>query len=116
MRCFTHSDRDAVGSCKACYKGLCAECAVDSEYGLSCRGEHEQVVAATDKMVARTVRAQESRGAVFIGPLFCGFLGVVFTFYGLLNQRMRLFLLVTGIGFIAYSAYNLSVILKATRK
>lgn len=29
MRCLNHRDREAVGTCKACSKGLCAECAVD---------------------------------------------------------------------------------------
>jgi hypothetical protein len=116
MRCYNHSDRDAVGSCRACSKGLCVECAVDSEYGLSCRGEHEQLVAATGRMVARTVRAQNARGARYIGPAFCGFLGIVFTVYGLLHERTRIFLVVSGVGFIVYSAYNYMVIRKAFGK
>jgi hypothetical protein len=28
MRCFYHHDKEAVGSCKSCGKGLCPECAV----------------------------------------------------------------------------------------
>jgi len=42
VRCYNHPERDAVGSCKSCCKGLCTECAVDLGHGLSCRGEHEQ--------------------------------------------------------------------------
>ncbi|MBU4189689.1 MAG: hypothetical protein KJ886_01655 [Candidatus Thermoplasmatota archaeon] len=29
MKCFYNPTRDAVGVCKNCGKGLCAECAVD---------------------------------------------------------------------------------------
>jgi hypothetical protein len=46
MRCFNHVDREAIGFCKACCKGLCPECAVDLGFGLSCRGEHEKRVAS----------------------------------------------------------------------
>ena len=28
MRCFYHQDKEAVGTCKSCGKGVCAECAI----------------------------------------------------------------------------------------
>ncbi|MBP7275989.1 MAG: hypothetical protein KBA51_07280, partial [Kiritimatiellae bacterium] len=35
MKCFNHEDRDAVGTCKSCGKGVCRECAVDMGKGLA---------------------------------------------------------------------------------
>ena len=36
MNCYRHPSRPAVGSCKACSKGLCLECAHDTKNGLAC--------------------------------------------------------------------------------
>ena len=42
MKCFFHQDRDAVGICKSCERGVCPECAVDLGKGLACRGRCEE--------------------------------------------------------------------------
>ena len=42
MKCFFHQDRDAVGVCKSCERGICPECAVDLGKGLACRGRCEE--------------------------------------------------------------------------
>lgn len=44
MKCFSHHDRDSVGICKSCARGLCAECAVEVDKGLACRGRCEDDV------------------------------------------------------------------------
>ena len=44
MKCFKHGDVDAVGVCKWCGKGLCADCAVDTDGGLACRDSCEEKV------------------------------------------------------------------------
>lgn len=36
MNCYRHPSRPAIGSCKACSKGLCLECAHDTKNGLAC--------------------------------------------------------------------------------
>lgn len=36
MNCYRHPSRPAVGSCKACSKGLCLECGRDTKNGLAC--------------------------------------------------------------------------------
>jgi len=36
MRCFKHPEREAVGMCKVCNKGLCNECAVEIDGFLFC--------------------------------------------------------------------------------
>jgi len=42
MRCFYHQDKEAVGLCKSCAKGVCAECAVDLGNALACRNRCEE--------------------------------------------------------------------------
>jgi hypothetical protein len=44
MRCFYHQDKEAVGLCKSCGKGVCLACAVDFSKGLACRGHCEDKV------------------------------------------------------------------------
>ena len=41
MRCFVHRDAEAVGTCRGCSKGVCAECVVDLGHSISCRGSCE---------------------------------------------------------------------------
>lgn len=41
LKCFYHHDRDAVGTCHACLRGLCPDCAADLGRGLACKGRCE---------------------------------------------------------------------------
>lgn len=45
MRCARHPDREAVGLCRVCLRGLCSECAADFGSALVCRGIHEEPLA-----------------------------------------------------------------------
>ena len=53
MRCFYHPEREAVGLCKACSKGLCTSCAVDLGHGIA------EAVTALHSLIARNARLQE---------------------------------------------------------
>jgi hypothetical protein len=56
VKCFYHHDADAVGSCKACSKGLCSACAVDVGQGLACRDACEEQVRRINQLVDRNIR------------------------------------------------------------
>jgi hypothetical protein len=56
MRCFYHQDREAVGSCKSCGKGVCAECAVDLGKGLACRNRCEDAAKALIQLIDRNLQ------------------------------------------------------------
>lgn len=45
MRCYYHSDAEAVGVCSSCGRGLCAKSAVEVEGKLARRGSCEEAVA-----------------------------------------------------------------------
>lgn len=82
MNCFYHPTLPAVGSCKHCQRGLCAECAVVVEDVLACKDRHETEVRNWEQLTARNffqskrVASGYMRNAVFygsVGTVFAGF-------------------------------------------
>jgi hypothetical protein len=53
MKCFNHPEADAVGTCKHCFKGVCARCAKDSGVGVVCGQACEDEVRSVRAMVER---------------------------------------------------------------
>ena len=53
MKCFTHSENEAVGSCKFCFRGVCTQCARDSGVGLACSETCEAQVKSVQALVDR---------------------------------------------------------------
>ena len=115
MACFYHHDRDSVGGCKSCGKGLCAECAVDLGKGLACRDRCEEDVRALMELVDRniklssqtaslmdTTRKVRSSGA-FSNLVF----GTAFMAWGLSNPARFSFVILLGACFLALGAFGL---------
>jgi len=115
MRCFYHQDKDAVGSCKSCGKGLCVECAVDLGKGLACRGRCEDDVRAVVELVDRNIKLQPTAtrliqaggSARLAGSLFFLASGAVFLIYGLTSEREMTFVTILGVCFLAYAVFQL---------
>jgi hypothetical protein len=112
MKCFRHRDAEAVGVCKSCGRGVCAECAVEFDKGLACRGRCEGDVEDLINLIDRNVSmaptinkrmATARRGSIisygffmvtgailFLAgvprghPRFIVWLGAAFVVYGLL--------------------------------
>lgn len=40
MECFNHHGKQAVGLCKFCMRGVCGDCARESEHHLACSEQH----------------------------------------------------------------------------
>lgn len=106
MRCFNHQDKDSVGSCKHCGKGLCHDCLTDLGHGLACRDTHEQAVESINTLITRNSQAQRMAPKIwYVVPTFTAFMGLVFAGYGLFSPRgPSTFTAILGLGFIAYSA------------
>jgi hypothetical protein len=62
MKCFVHQSADAVGLCRNCSRGVCAECAADRPSGVACKGRCESAVDAMDALVRRNVVAAGKPG------------------------------------------------------
>lgn len=107
MLCFNHPEKEAVGICKACQRGLCAECATDLGHGLACKGKHETQVNTLEAIINRSAKiyaiTPKTRNAA---PLFYGFTGAVFAGFGLLKGNgFADFSFVLGAGFVAFAIY-----------
>ena len=42
MKCYVHTNTDAVGLCSVCARGLCADCVTEARRKLTCRGQCEE--------------------------------------------------------------------------
>jgi len=67
MNCYEHPDRPAVGICKNCQKGLCADCAADVGDGLACKDRCEQAVRDINEIVRRSKTAYQKVGMAHRG-------------------------------------------------
>jgi prefoldin subunit 5 len=59
MRCFYHEEKQAVGLCKSCGKGICKECAVDLTTALACRGHCEESVRSIIQRISEYDKRSE---------------------------------------------------------
>lgn len=62
MKCFVHQSADAVGLCRNCSRGVCAECAADRASGIACMNRCEAAVDAMDSLVRRNVAVASKPG------------------------------------------------------
>lgn len=105
MRCFYHQEKEAVGSCKSCGKGLCVECAADLGKGLACRGRCEADVSAVNAYVDRNVA---TGGGYRAGSaLFLLVAGAACIAFGLTSERPIPLVTVLGGCFVAYGVFQL---------
>ena len=82
MRCFVHQDREAVGTCRACNKGLCPACVNDLGHSISCRGDCERKAHTLNAQVAQSaVVFSTQRRNRFFGPAFFVAMGVGFILF-----------------------------------
>jgi hypothetical protein len=70
MKCFRHSDLDAVGLCKYCQKGLCTICFADVGNGLACKNICEKRVRELSLWEPKNRKLVAASGSTVIA-LFC---------------------------------------------
>lgn len=115
MKCFYHSDRDAVGTCKSCGKGLCPDCAVDLTKGLACRDKCEKEVANIIALIDQNIQFSPAsrnimgnmRKNTFVQASFLLTAGAVFFLTGLALDKVFELPGLLGIVFIVYGCYVL---------
>jgi hypothetical protein len=64
MNCFYHDEIAAVGSCRACLRGLCRACAVELDSALACRDRCEENASAVVATVKQSVHFQSVSGGL----------------------------------------------------
>ena len=120
MRCFYHQDREAIGSCKSCGKGLCPECAVDLGKGLACRGRCEADAQAVIQLIEQNVRhmevveralqgrrsvLQQNTSTRYATGLFLAVAGAIFSIFGAADLENFAFAFALGIACLIFGIY-----------
>jgi hypothetical protein len=108
MNCYYHSQRQAVGICKHCQRGLCAEDAADVDGSLACKGRHEEQVRGLNLLEARGVLQARRMGAGYLrNAIFYALVGILFTGFGWIQYRFlglqAVFFMLIGV-FLLYVA------------
>jgi hypothetical protein len=115
MRCFYHHDKEAVGACKSCGKGLCPDCAADVGKGLACRGRCEEDVRAVVALIDRNIKLsgqttsllESGRRTRSGAAIFNLVIGIIFLAWGLNDLDRFSFIAVLGGCFLAYGLFGL---------
>jgi hypothetical protein len=108
MQCYFHPQRQAVGMCKFCQRGLCMDCAAVIDDVLACRNRHEEQVHRLEQLTARNLFQSSRLASGYIrNAIFYGLTGAVFTAFGLwqlnwLGLQSAVFILLGG--FLLYAA------------
>lgn len=111
MRCYYHPDKEAVGICKNCHKGLCPDCAADVENGIACRDRCENRVRALNEALEKGKRAYGRTRTLYSRiALICLLMGVLILLVGLaLLSEVGVILIPTGLIFVLASYFYYSV-------
>ena len=120
MKCFYHQDRDAIGTCKSCQKGLCPECAVDLSQGLACKSRCEDDVNSLIRLIQNNIKLspttsniiRASRRGGMLSASFYIVLGVMFAGWGL-HDEISLIAAI-GICFLVFGVITLIRVLRIT--
>jgi hypothetical protein len=123
MECFAHEGRPAVGTCRACGKGVCRSCAADLGRGLACAGRCEEPARALIASLEQSIRIQGLSGGMvhaartlWIGIAWVSLaVGVFVVLFGLSLPRFREIALL-GIPFLGIGALTLRVARRATTR
>lgn len=113
MKCFNHSEIDAVGVCKSCGRALCHDCIAEVGLSCSCKGRCEAAVASLNDYSERNRTVYQKHSAVYrwsgiialmLGILFAGCGSVSFfcddLVLGLVLLVFGLVVIGAGVGFM----------------
>jgi hypothetical protein len=108
MNCYNHPDVSAIGTCKACSKGLCKDCVTDLDHGLACKNKHETEVENINMIISKNTRIYSSASQnTIIAPMFYLFMGLLFAGFGYTSKGGVTDLpFMLGIGFIIFGIVN----------
>ena len=113
MNCFNHVDKPAIGFCKSCCKGLCADCAATLPNGLACRETCEDRVTLINQIIDNNQKVISAANVqVKSNGVFILFLGVVLCLFGFLpllisGNTGTLFMGIAGLFFAVYGIIRL---------
>jgi hypothetical protein len=117
MKCFRHGDVYAVGTCRACNKGLCHDCAADLGHALACKDECEEKAELLQSIVKNNFAGLEAqRRNRYFMPAFFGFIGIASLIFGLNRGLDFNYAVAIGAGFLVFAFVLYLMILRWTRE
>jgi hypothetical protein len=106
MKCFNHTNIEAVAMCLGCGKALCPECCQSTDSGILVCSDACREKTENDGEIVRLIR-QKTLTQNRVSGIFCIFVGVIFGFFGVYNLTgprfflpLAIFMIATCIGFI----------------
>jgi hypothetical protein len=94
MKCYRHHDRDAIGVCKSCNKGLCSDCAADIGNGIACKNSCEQAVRDLNEIISKSKSVYQKNSSTYYRmAVIYGLIGLFFIIYSFINTFLASFLL-----------------------
>jgi hypothetical protein len=108
MNCYYHPGTTAVGLCKHCQRGLCADCAALVDDSLACKDRHEEQVRLINQMFEQNIaNSKRVKGNYLRSALFYFLSGGAFAAFGAWQIKWAgaqgIFLLLIGL-FLLYAA------------
>ena len=101
MKCYNHHDKEAMGICKSCQKGLCTECIILIDGSISCKGECQEDVATLNYMVKKGRKVYKDLSKQWSPAIFIHILGgLTFIGFGLIEKGTKLSFLLISLGII----------------
>jgi len=100
MKCFNHSQTEAVGICKNCNKGICKECLTELKNGIACTSTCTEEVTILNELIDRNKQSHAKVSNSYKRNAFIyGSLGLVTIGVGIYQPGAKLYLIPTGIIF-----------------
>ncbi len=116
MNCYNHPENQAVAICKYCQKGLCQDCTVELECGMSCK-EHTEKVKELDQILAASQQTNQGAGKFYKRLAFIfAFFGLVMIAGGLYLGPIGYVMLFTGLVCLSCAGLYFSYGKKRTKK
>lgn len=107
MKCYNHNNVDAIGTCKACSKGLCKECHTDNGNSIVCTTTCITEVNKAKGLVERYKMAYQNLSEIDINKgYFIIFLGLIMVVINL-NQSGYIPFLLFGLFYIFWGGHTI---------
>jgi len=107
MKCFNHPDKDALGICKNCNKGLCRECLTEVINGIACTSTCIDEVKQIDSLINRNkLSYRTASGALLKNAYIYGGMGLVLILFGFTTEGLTGFLSIMGAIFIIGAIFS----------
>jgi hypothetical protein len=115
MKCYNHSESDAIGICKNCNKGICLNCVTELKNGLACTATCIDEVNQINLLIHKGKLSYSTAAAAYFRSAYLsGMMGLLFLFFGLRSEGILnfltcigpIFLIAAAFGFIAAKKYK----------